>query len=350
MRTTPLLMRAQGVPHADIAWRLGDADAPVVGEERFSLHGAQLVRHAPTEARLAFRVSSVSKAVVALAALALARDGVLPLDEPLESTIAQVLTSPEARLAPGTSMRLLLSHAAGLAEHNPPRVDAGLISPAPIEAWLATPDAQRLIRQVEAPGRQTQYSSVGYALVQLAIERRLGEALPAIVRRLVLEPLGVAAAFEQELWGKQPTRVLPAIAPDHDAEGSVLAVEPYVCAGSSGLVASPHDICKVLHRGLFGGFFLPPALASGMLTAQPSNLPRAIFSMSLRLHGGGTHDPGGPIDARSLTHAGLRPGHASVVVVVPERRAVLCAATSARAGSAVCKPLTGLFREMFVGV
>jgi CubicO group peptidase (beta-lactamase class C family) len=366
LRTTRTLMTTHRVPHVDIAWRIGSPSRTLVGEERFVLSEAGVHRASSAEPRLAYRLSSVTKPVVALTTLALVRDGILDLDEPLDGLLEPVLapltTLLATPLASPLTLRRLLSHTAGLAEQNPPTREAALLTADPIAVWLATPEAQQLLRPLDGPTQRSCYSGMGYALAQYAIEERCGERLPLIVRASVLSPLDAPGGFEQELWGRDahpvrtstlsPTPRASAVAPDHADDGSVLAICPSVYASSSGFVACPHDVCLLMHRGLFGSF-LPKELANTMLTGQPCEMQRGelrhpLFSLSLRLHGGGTPATPEPVDARSLTHAGLRAGHASVVVVVPEREAVLCVATSSRSGSRICKPLTGLFRELFV--
>ncbi len=124
---------------------------------------------------------SFTKTVIAAAALALVRDGRLVLDE----------TLPDRAY----SLRQLLQHRAGLAEYGElPAYHEAVARrdpPWPASELLERTDAQRLRF---APGTRWKYSNVGYFLVRRLIEAACGEPLDGALRRLVLEPLGIAGA------------------------------------------------------------------------------------------------------------------------------------------------------------
>jgi len=128
----------------------------------------------PVKADAVFDVASLSKPVVAYAALQLADAGALDLDAPVCSYARRIVRDdPASGLI---TARHLLTHTCGLqnvrAKDEPPRVHF-------------------------PPGSRFSYSSTGFAYLQLAMEARAGEPLEAIMRRLVFVPLGMtSSSFE----------------------------------------------------------------------------------------------------------------------------------------------------------
>ena len=123
---------------------------------------------------------SFTKTLIAAAVLALVRDGALRLDD----------------LLPGRpySLRLLLQHRAGLADYGDlkryhdavSRDETAWSSPALMQAV----DAERLRYE---PGQGWGYSNIGYLIARLQLEALCGENLNALLRRLVFDPLAIAA-------------------------------------------------------------------------------------------------------------------------------------------------------------
>lgn len=124
---------------------------------------------------------SFTKTLLAAAALVLARDGAVGLDEPV-------------RGRPYT-LRHLLQHRSGLAEYGwfPAYHEAVARGDEPwsVPALLAHVDAERLRY---APGEGWEYSNIGYLFVRQLIEEITQENFDAALRRLVLHPLGIESA------------------------------------------------------------------------------------------------------------------------------------------------------------
>ncbi|MDB5898728.1 MAG: hypothetical protein JWP22_1144 [Ramlibacter sp.] len=127
----------------------------------------------PVDADTVFDAASLSKTVVSYAVLQLADSGVVDLDQPLGALLPQPLAQDPA--AAGMTMRQLLSHTAGLQNQR----------------------GRDPLRLYFPPGAWFSYSSVGFALLQTALEARTGEPLEATLKRHVFDPLGMrSSSFE----------------------------------------------------------------------------------------------------------------------------------------------------------
>jgi CubicO group peptidase (beta-lactamase class C family) len=127
-----------------------------------------------------FRIGSITKTFTAVLVMRLRDEGILDLDDPLEKYL------------PGTgvgqvTVRQLLGHGGGLAAE----------TPAPW--WERTPGATRPELAdvlgdrplITPPGHRHHYSNPGYTLLGSLIERLRGDSWAEVLRREVLEPLGM---------------------------------------------------------------------------------------------------------------------------------------------------------------
>ncbi len=118
-----------------------------------------------------FALASLTKPIVALAALVAVEEGALELDEPVGRHLAAYASGPRAAVTP----RHLLSHASGLPESGPAGVP-------PLEVELVRPPASRRV-----------YSNEGYAVLGELIAAATGLPHPEYARQAVFEPLGMDA-------------------------------------------------------------------------------------------------------------------------------------------------------------
>lgn len=138
-----------------------------------------------------FRLASVTKPLVAAAALSLAEAGVISLDDP----VTRFLPDFRPKLADGSepviTIRHLLTHTSGLIYGYPKEagISEGLDQPGRGMAEnLAKIAAQPL---AFAPGTSWYYS-VGIDVLGGALEKATGMSLPDIVANRVTKPLGLA--------------------------------------------------------------------------------------------------------------------------------------------------------------
>ena len=176
----PEYMHEQNIPGVGIALI---RDGEVVWTEGFGVTNA-FTREAVTPDTL-FELASNSKVVTAYIALRLVDQGLLSLDEPLNTYL------PEPWLPPSDyrdviTMRHVLSHSAGLG-HIPPTRES-----------------------LFAPGLGYSYSGVGISYLQAVIEQVTGQSFEEVAQEMVFTPLGMSSSSFVN-----PTELTPSTANGH---------------------------------------------------------------------------------------------------------------------------------------
>jgi CubicO group peptidase (beta-lactamase class C family) len=164
----------------------GVATVTRAGTVRAELTGglADAAAGIPCTPRTRFQICSISKQFAAAAALLLAEAGRLALDDPVDRWL-----SGEPPQWSGVTLHHLLSHTAGVphwleapgldpAEPTPPGDRLAAIQAAPLRT---------------APGETWHYSSPGFVLVGLIVERASGQPYARFLTERILAPLGLSA-------------------------------------------------------------------------------------------------------------------------------------------------------------
>ncbi|MDO9560553.1 MAG: serine hydrolase domain-containing protein [Bradyrhizobium sp.] len=250
------------------------------------VESGRIVRHVGAETVVPWW--SFTKTLIAAAALALARDRALRLDDRL----------------PGRpySLRLLLQHRAGLADYGDLRTYHDAVS-RDETAW----PWQILMRAVDAgrlrfePGRGWGYSNIGYLIARRHLEALCGENLNALLRRLVFDPLEIAG----------PRLAMTRGDLDGVTLGSINSYDPqWVYHGL--VVGTLHDAALLLHR-LLTTDFLPAGLLAEMTGGWPVGGALEGRPWRTTAYGLGVMTGTGPGNARVIGHTGGGPG--SVIAV-----------------------------------
>ena len=231
---------------------------------------------------------SLTKTVIAAAALVLVRDGKLSLDDPLAGQ--------------GYTLRQLLQHRAGVRNYGGLPAYHEAVSrhePAwPVEVLLQRAEADR---PLYPPGEGWAYSNIGYLFVRQLIERVTGAALGQALDRLVLSPLGIAGVRIATQWGE--------LAPDYDPG--------WVYHGS--LVGPLPQAALLLHR-LMIGELLRPDLLEGMLRGHPVDGVEAGRPWVTTAYGLGVMTGTIAGGVRVVGHTGGGPGSVIAAYHAPARR------------------------------
>lgn len=244
---------------------------------------------------------SFTKTLIAAAALALARDGMLRLDDRL----------------PGRpyTLRLLLQHRAGLTDYGGLERYHDAVSRDeaawPRQALMQAADAERLRYE---PGQGWGYSNIGYLIARQHLEALCGENLNALLRRLVFDPLGIAA----------PRVALTRGDLNGVALGSIRSYDPQWVY--HGLTVGPlRDAALLLHR-LMTTDFLPADLLAEMSSGWP--VGGAIEGRPWRTaaYGLGVMTGTGSENSRVIGHTGGGPGSVIAVYHHPDAIPIFSAA------------------------
>ena len=162
---------------------------------------ADLASRRPVLADTTFQIGSIGKSMTAFAVLQLVESGRLDLDAPF-STHLPWFAIP-SRFGPIT-LRHVLSHSAGL--------------PAGADFTPAARYEGFALRKTEAawePGTRFHYSNTGYKLLGWLLEDITGQDYGSVIRRRVLEPLGMAAT-EPDITHRTRHRMATGYVPLHD--------------------------------------------------------------------------------------------------------------------------------------
>jgi CubicO group peptidase (beta-lactamase class C family) len=145
----------------------------------------------PVEANDPVRIASISKLIMAMAALRLVDEGKVDLDRDISDYLGWKVRSPYYPDVPVT-LAQLMSHRAGLS------ASADYIIPLgeSLQAKFADPASWREgVRPGAADPDAFAYSNLGAPLVATVLEAASGERFDRLAERLVFAPLGVKACF-----------------------------------------------------------------------------------------------------------------------------------------------------------
>jgi D-alanyl-D-alanine carboxypeptidase len=156
----------------------------------------------PLTARHTFRIASNTKTYVAAAVLRLAEDGRLRLDAPLSAYLPAdqaALLAADGYDLDAITLRHVLSHTAGLADHSGDDRYGEAIIADPQHGWTRDEQVRRCVELFDPlgpPGNAFVYSDTGYVLLGGIVERVTGRELGAAVRDLLgFAPLGLTATW-----------------------------------------------------------------------------------------------------------------------------------------------------------
>lgn len=247
-------MARYGVPGVSIA-------AVEDGEVSWAAgHGVTADGAGPVSTDTLFQAASISKAVAAVAVLALVEHGDLDLDADVNSMLRSWrLPDSEHTATNPVTLRRLLSHTAGTTVPGFPGYPVGEALPTPVEVLRGAGNTPP-VESFTAPGTVSQYSGGGSTIVQVLVTDVTGREFPDLVHDLVLRPFGmVDSAYDQPIALARASRA----AVGHGGTGA-----PVV-----------------------GGHHVYPELQAAGLWTTATDLARFLVGVQRLLRG----EPGGPI-------------------------------------------------------
>jgi D-alanyl-D-alanine carboxypeptidase len=218
-----------------------------------------------------FRLASITKTYVAAAALRLHEDGRLDLQAPITRYLPKAwmqLLATDGYKPDDITVRHLLTHTSGLADHAQAPQFIAAIKAHPDTRWTRDRDLQDLVAwtdPVGAPGEKYFYSDTGYVLLGAIIEHVTGKDLPQAVRTLLrLDTLGVP-----DTWWERYEAADGRTRAHQWFEGvDTYAWDPSMdLYGGGGLVAPPIDVAVFFDALLSGHAFRKPETLALMQSA-----------------------------------------------------------------------------------
>ena len=276
----------------------------------------------PVQSATAFRISSMTKNMTALAVLSLRDRGLLSLDAPLAEYVPQfAAVVPATRDSRPVSLRDLVSHVAGFVTDDPWGDRVLGMTPAELDALMA--EGKLFARP---PGLAFEYSNLGYALIGRAIGTVSGEPYQSYIRRTILEPLGMtrttfdapAASTGDFAWGYRLD----------EGQWSRERIEPDGEVGAmGGLVTTVPDYARYV-AFLLGAWPARDDAESGPVRRSsvremglwhtPPFAPDVDRPSPPSAYGYGLTNTADPVLGRRLHHAGGLPGYGSHVLMMPD--------------------------------
>jgi D-alanyl-D-alanine carboxypeptidase len=221
-----------------------------------------------------FRLASNTKTYTAATILRLWEDGKIKLDESIRTYVDPAyiaLLEKDGYDTAHITVRHLLSHTSGMADHAQTREFLQQIETQPSAAWTRRSQLEWLVKwtdPVAAPGVKFFYSDSGYCLLGNIIEHLTGLPLATAVRRtLDFDKLGLSATWWEadEPPAPQAGPRVHLILDGHDTYDWNPTADTY---GGGGLVATPEDMARFLYALFDGKVFKRPGTLDVMLSKQ----------------------------------------------------------------------------------
>ncbi len=208
------------------------------------------------------------------------------------------------------TLRRIASHSAGLTVHGFPGYAEGARVPSVVQVLNGQKPANTgAVRVDTTPGAIWRYAGGGTTIEQLVMTEVTGEAFPALMKRLVLDPGGMThSTYEQPL----PEARWAEAARAYKADGSMVPGRwhTYPEMAAAGLWTTPTDLARwalVIAAARAGAdtTLLPRAVVDQMLTVQKGN-----FGLGPSLNGSGR--------SFRFGHGGANEGFRSNLIYYPE--------------------------------
>ena len=199
----------------------------------------------PIDARTLFVAGSVSKPVAAMGALRLVQGRKLSLDTNINRSLKSwKLPDNELTKVQKVTLRRLLSHSGGTTVHGFRGYAPGEHVPSLVQILDGVPPANSPAIRVDlVPGSQWRYSGGGITIVQQAMIDIEGQDFPSIMKRAVLDPIGMTSSSYAQTF--TPERLARA-ASGHTAGGEAVEGKRYNYPemAAAGLWTTPSDLAK----------------------------------------------------------------------------------------------------------
>ena len=262
----------------------------------------------PNRLTTEFGVGSMNKMFTAVAILQLVEKGVLALDD----TIADVLPDyPNETVARSVTIHQLLTHTSGLGDVFAPAFNADPHAYRTNADYLPLFVDEPLLFE---PGTGWSYSSAGYAVLGLIVERASGETYDAYVRRHIFEPAGMLHTAAHDVEETAADRAIGYTTQDIEGrETGILAANTSLMPGrgfaGGGGYSTAGDLLR-FRSALLSGRLLDPASTTLLLEGKADMAERVRYAYGFMER----TDAG----VRAVGHTGGAPGICSFLWTYPD--------------------------------
>lgn len=288
---------------------------------------AELGTDKPVPADGLVRIGSNTKMYTAVVVLQLVDDGLVQLDEPVESYLPGLLGRYGIDGSTIT-VRQLLQHTSGLPNYT-----------TALAATLFTPGDQYMDAREQldiafslpvsfAPGERWEYSNTNYILAGLLAEKVARQPIAKLITERIIEPLGLRDTSypvpgDLSIPGPHP---LGYHAGDDGQLRDITDFDPSLGGAAGQMIASPSDVNRFM-RALLGGELLTDATLEQMMTTVPADdlWPGSAYGLGLESF---------PLtcDALAWGHGGDIPGYETRNATIPGGATATVAVTALPGG------------------
>ncbi len=278
-------------------WHMPAVSIAVINDYRIEWAAGYGVREMSQPDRIStethFQACSMSKAVMAIAALRLVEQGKLDLDTDVNAFLTSWQLPSQASWRPHVTLRQLLSHTAGTSPAWYPGYHRDQDIPTLLEVLKGEqPSNTPGVQVTSMPGLRFRYSGGGYCVVQQVLMDVMQQSFPALMRELIFEPLEMhQSTYEQPLpaekWGSAATA--------HRAGGKPVPGKWHVYPemAAAGLWTTPTDFARFaldlqLTKAGMPGRLLSPEMVNELLTPQCNAGNRGDIGLGVFIHGTGS--------------------------------------------------------------
>lgn len=272
-----------------------------------------------------YHLGSIAKVFTATAAMQLAEQGRLDIDQPLQRYLPQFSIKSRYGDVGGITLRNILTHHSGLPGY---RVH-GMVDrhPAPFEEQVTAVQDEYV---ATPPGTVFAYSNLGYSLLGVAIGEVSGDCYAGYMNRYLLQPLGMTRSeFAARIPGKAYK------------DGREVEAIPLRDLPSSSLISSASEMTRFMRMlfgegSLEGRQILGPETVREMVRAQNEDVALDFdFRMGLGWMLSGVDVPGAGTVA---SHGGTTLNYHTMLALLPEHKlGVVVLSNSANSQALVAK-------------
>jgi CubicO group peptidase (beta-lactamase class C family) len=290
-------------------------DGKIVWEEGFGW--ANRERKIAADAHTPYSLASISKPITATALMLLVERGLIDLDKPVNTYLAEAKLVGRAGDAMGATVRRVANHTSGLPLHYQFFYEDEPYRP---------PSRDETIRRygslLTPPGERYNYSNLGYGVLDYVISRIARKPYAAFLRDQVLLPLGMthsAVGVPSALTAAQAVR--------YGTDSQPIPFYDFDHPGGSAVYASAHDLVR------FGMFHLKNELRDQKKVLHSSTIDE-MQRPTTEVSANAGYGIGWRIDQTDVgpvvSHSGGMGGVATILLLLPKQNISVAALANAR--------------------